>query len=336
MFTLGVVANLKEREDIMSIKSYKGFNPDMTCRNFKYEEGKEYETETAEVCINGFHACEMPLEVFQYYPPIKSVYHEVEQDGDISKADDGSTKIASTKIKIGTSIGIKGLVKAQIGFVFEKSKNTTLGNDSTAASSKYKSTAASSGNWSTAATSGNDSTAATSGNDSTAASSGDYSIAATSGYCSIAASSGHYSTAASSVHCSTAASSGDYSTAVSSGHCSTAASAEYKSTAVSSGYKSIAASSGYKSSAVVSGTGSCAVTSGDESCAATFTPNGLAISCGKNCKVKGVIGSYIVLTEWNDTSDELIDAKIVRVDGKKIKADTLYSLKNGEFIECLE
>lgn len=50
MFTLCVVANLKEREDIMSIKSYKGFNPDMTCRNFKYEEGKEYETETAEVC----------------------------------------------------------------------------------------------------------------------------------------------------------------------------------------------------------------------------------------------------------------------------------------------
>ena len=106
----------------MSIKSYKGFNPDMTCRNFKYEEGKEYETETAEVCNNGFHACEMPLDVFRYYPPIKSVYHEVEQDGDISKANDGSTKIASTKIKIGTSIGIKELVKAQIGFVFGKSR----------------------------------------------------------------------------------------------------------------------------------------------------------------------------------------------------------------------
>ena len=275
----------------MSIKSYKGFNPDMTCRNFKYEEGKEYKTETAKVCNNGFHACEMPLEVFQYYPPTKSVYHEVEQDGNISKANDGSTKMASTKIKIGKGIEIKELVKAQMSFVFGKSKNITSGDYSTATSSGFNSTAASSGFNSTAASSGFDSTAASSGNWSAAASSGRWSIAATSG---------------------------DYSTAASSGN------------------NSIAASSGECSSAVVSGIGSCAVTSGDKSCAATLTPNGLAISCGKNCKAKGVIGSYIVLTEWNDTSDELIDAKIVRVDGEKIKADTLYSLKNGEFIECLK
>ena len=25
------------------MKAYKGFNPDMTCRGFKYEEGKTYE-----------------------------------------------------------------------------------------------------------------------------------------------------------------------------------------------------------------------------------------------------------------------------------------------------
>ena len=44
------------------VKSYKGFNKDMTCRGFQYEEGKEYETDKAEVCETGFHACEYPLD----------------------------------------------------------------------------------------------------------------------------------------------------------------------------------------------------------------------------------------------------------------------------------
>ena len=33
------------------IKSYKGFNKDMTCRDKQYEEGKEYEEERAEAMV---------------------------------------------------------------------------------------------------------------------------------------------------------------------------------------------------------------------------------------------------------------------------------------------
>lgn len=47
------------------MKTYKGFNPDMTCRAFKYKQGEEYETDTAVCCQSGFHACEMPLDVFK-------------------------------------------------------------------------------------------------------------------------------------------------------------------------------------------------------------------------------------------------------------------------------
>ena len=61
------------------IKSYKGFNEDMTCRGKQYEEGKEYEEQNAEACECGMHACEYPLDCFGYYPPGSSVYHEVEQ-----------------------------------------------------------------------------------------------------------------------------------------------------------------------------------------------------------------------------------------------------------------
>jgi len=109
-----------------TIKSFKGFNKDMTCcpgtKPFQYEEGKEYEEDSAQACDHGFHACERPLDVFAYYPPSTSVYHEVEQSGEISRNDDDS-KVASSKIKIGARLDIAGLVKAQIEYT--KSHTTT-------------------------------------------------------------------------------------------------------------------------------------------------------------------------------------------------------------------
>jgi hypothetical protein len=110
-----------------AIKSYKGFNKDMTCRGFQYEIGKEYEEKEAKACECGFHACEYPLDVFGYYNPAQSKFCEVEQDGIISTHDEDS-KVASSKIKIGAEISIAGLVKAAIKFT--KSK-TTKENDAT-------------------------------------------------------------------------------------------------------------------------------------------------------------------------------------------------------------
>ena len=116
------------------IKAYKGFNKDMTCRGFQYEEGKEYETENAEACSVGFHACEHPLDCFGYYSPNESVYHVVEQSGDISKAND-DTKVASTKIKIGAALNIAGLVKASIEYVNARVDKTKKANERCGASS---------------------------------------------------------------------------------------------------------------------------------------------------------------------------------------------------------
>ena len=110
------------------IKAYKGFNKDMTCTptddiKFQYEEGKEYETESAECCERGFHACEYPLDCFKYYPPTESIYHEVEQSGDIDRSSSDS-KISSTKIKIGARLSIAGIIQAQIEFVRNKIDKT--------------------------------------------------------------------------------------------------------------------------------------------------------------------------------------------------------------------
>lgn len=116
------------------IKSYKGFNKDMTCKEFQYEEGKEYETDQAVACETGFHACEYPLDCLKYYEPNKSVYHEVEQNGEVSK-DSDDTKIASTKIKIGAEISIAGLVKAAIEYTVKRVKSNIESDENYGASS---------------------------------------------------------------------------------------------------------------------------------------------------------------------------------------------------------
>ena len=173
------------------MKAYKGFNRDMTCRGFQYKDGGEYETDRAEVCECGFHACENPLDCFAYYHPAEgSIFHEVELSGDIQRGND-DTKCAATKIRIGARVTLAGMIKAGLDFVFAKVKKSetpaaTSGDRSTAATSGYRSTAATSGDLSTAATSGYLSTAATSGYRSTAATSGYLSTAEVHGKESVA------------------------------------------------------------------------------------------------------------------------------------------------------
>ena len=116
------------------IKSYKGFNKNMTCRGFQYEEGKEYEEEIVEVYDHGFHACEYPLDCLNYYYPNEIVYHEVEQSVEIQKHND-DTKVASTKIKIGAEISIAGLVKAAIEYTVKRVKKDAESDEKHGASS---------------------------------------------------------------------------------------------------------------------------------------------------------------------------------------------------------
>lgn len=108
------------------IVSYKGFDKDLKCYGgFQYEIGKEYEQDSAVVCDHGFHACEMPLHVFNHFAPGDgSRYCIVEQSGEISRRHESDdSKLASSKIKIGAEIGIPGLVKAQIEYVKSRCTN---------------------------------------------------------------------------------------------------------------------------------------------------------------------------------------------------------------------
>ena len=109
------------------MKAFKGFNKDLTCRGYQYEEGKEFHTERAECCDTGFHACEYPLDCFGYYDPAHSVFHEVELSGEMDKSGD-NTKVCATDIKIGARLSIAGLVKMAIDFTMSK-VNKEAGSD---------------------------------------------------------------------------------------------------------------------------------------------------------------------------------------------------------------
>ena len=103
------------------MKAYKGFNGDMKCRGFQFEEGKTYEEPVASLCHSGFHACEHPLNCFSYYPPSKSVYHEVDLDG-VSDERGEDTKVAAKKITVGPRLTIADMVKAAVDFTFAMAK----------------------------------------------------------------------------------------------------------------------------------------------------------------------------------------------------------------------
>ena len=114
------------------MKCYKGFDKDMKCRGFQYEEGKTYEEEKAELCNTGFHACEDPLDIFGYYPPADSKYHEVELEEITEERSEEDTKICGRRITIGAEIGIPGIVKAHVEYVKENVKKAVEAGDAKA------------------------------------------------------------------------------------------------------------------------------------------------------------------------------------------------------------
>ena len=137
------------------MKAYKGFTKNMTCHGgVQYEEGKSYHENNAKLCDHGFHACEYPLDCFNYFPPAKSVFCEVELDG-ITGEREGDTKICGTDIKIGAKMNIAGLIKASFDYVKAHCKNNKVGGDWSALTGGRKS--ALTGGYKSALTSGDES-----------------------------------------------------------------------------------------------------------------------------------------------------------------------------------
>ena len=188
------------------IKGYKGFDKNLQCRGFQYKVGETFEEKgTIKACDSGFHFCENPFNVFNYYPPSDSRYCNVEGDGKID-TDNSDSKVACSKLHIHTEIGLSGLISAGVKFILEKvdwgnNKTTNTGDQSAATNTGDQSAATNTGDRSAATNTGYQSAATNTGYQSAATNTGDRSAASVEGKDSIAIVTGYDSKAKGAMGC---------------------------------------------------------------------------------------------------------------------------------------
>ena len=310
------------------IKSYKGFDKDLKCRGFQYEIGKEYEEKDIEICSRGFHACENPLDVFSYYDMIDSRFCEVEQSGEIQKEDNNS-KVCSSRIKIKTELKLTDMINLGVEWLKEKTNPSKIINMITEqiGSSGNGVKIGSSGYDAQIGSSGYDAQIGSSGNGVKIGSSGNGVKIGSSGYDAQIGSSGDYAQIGSSGNGAKIGSSGDYAQIGSSGNGAKIG---------SSGYDAQIGSSGDGAQIGSSGNGAKIGSSGYDARIDSMGENSVIMCAGNNSIVKAKIGSWITLAEWEYKEEKYIPTcvKTEYVDGERIKGDTWYKLKNGEFVEC--
>ncbi|MCK8887269.1 hypothetical protein MY688_02680 [Haemophilus influenzae] len=235
-------------EENKEIIAYKGFNQDWTCRGYQYEIGKTYEHKgDVKACESGFHACEYPLDVLNYYSPAVSKFAVVKMSGETSK-DSDDTKIASAKITIETEINLPEMVKKAVEWIkgkvdWDAAKVFNTGDQSVATNTGYRSVATNTGYQSAATNTGYWSAATNTGDRSAATNTGYRSAATNTGYRSVATNTGYRSVATNT---------GDQSAATNTGYRSAATNTGDQSVAEVSGKQSIAVALGWQSKAKAS------------------------------------------------------------------------------------
>ena len=335
------------------IKGYKGFNSDMTCRNFRYEEGKDYEEQGyIKACNKGFHFCLHPLDVFGYYPPAHigmNKFHEVEGSGEMD-VDTDDTKIACSKIHIGAELSIKSIVDAAIKFTFSKCKwvkekiatgnyaaASSTGDQGAASATGYRGAASSTGYRGAASATGNQGAASSTGYRGAASSTGNYAAASATGDQGAASATGNQGAASSTGDRGAASSTGNYAAASATGYQGAASATGYQGAASATGNQGAASATGDRGAASSTGNYAAASATGYQGVASATGKESIALAAGKDCKAKGALGCWIVLaerSEWDGNTYPIVSVKAFKVDDKSIKADTFYTLVNGEVVEA--
>ncbi|ECH9503635.1 hypothetical protein XV33_18630 [Salmonella enterica subsp. enterica serovar Kentucky] len=205
------------------IVTFKGFNKDLTCRDFQFAIGETFHHDgKVEACGSGFHACECPFDVFSYYPPAESRYAETISFGVIDREEEGDTKIASASITIKSELTLPQFIQRGIEWIWSKidkslEQQIMTGNRSAATNTGNRSAATNTGDWSAATNTGYQSAATNTGYQSAATNTGYQSAATNTGNRSAATNTGYQSAATNTGDLSAAEVSGSQSVAASLG-----------------------------------------------------------------------------------------------------------------------
>lgn len=320
---------------VCKLKYYKAFEKNMVCRGKKYEAGKEYEEEGGEICHKGMmHFCETPFDTLDYYPLVDkngefSEFAEVEPLDEVEKKDD---KRASRKIRIGAKLSFQEFIYAGVNNIIEQ----TGCDQYKIESSSNKAKIGSSRDWELIGSSRNNAQIGISGIGTQIGSSGDWVKIGSSGHGEKIGSSGDDAQIGSSGGGSRIGSSGINAQIGSSGNRANIGSSGGWARIGSSGDDAQIGSSGDGARIGSYGNRARIGSSGDGARIRMTGARSIAAAVGAECAISGKKGDWIVLAEWKQDEEGQFYPACVKtgmIDGETLKEDTMYTLKDGEFVE---
>ena len=297
-----------------NMKVYKGTDRQMKCRGMQYTLGETavFDGEP-HLCRAGLHACEQPIDVLNHYTPNESRYFEAEAEEVSAERESSDSKIVAKKMTLKAEIGVPGLVKAQIEYV----KNQIGFEDAIKRANAEKENHAT----------GDQGAASATGNRGAASATGNRGAASATGYRGAASATGDQGAASATSNLGAASATGNQGAASATG---------YRGAASATGNRGAASATGYQGAASATGDQGAASATGYQGAASATGKAGVALAAGYECKAMGALGCAICCVErgeWDGETYPIIAVKAAIVDGEKIKADTWYCLKNGEFVE---
>ena len=114
----------KAAKPVEAIICYKGTDANMRCNGYQYELGKTFtHTGTVAACSQGFHSCENPLDVWNYYGVADgNRFFKVRASGKLDRHS-GDSKVASAEIHFEAELKFPDFIKMAVKWVMDAAKD---------------------------------------------------------------------------------------------------------------------------------------------------------------------------------------------------------------------